>query len=145
MSTVQVLVSGKGRVYTISPTATVFEAIAKMDRFNVGALVVVAGAERLCGIITERDYLRRIALEGRVSKTTFVQEIMTAELVCVSLNTQLEDCMMLMTEHRVRHLPVVADKQLLGIVSIGDIVSYIAREREYTIQELTGYIQGRYA
>lgn len=146
MATVQVLISRRqGKVHSISPTATVFDAISKMDRHNVGALVALDSDDRLCGIITERDYLRKIALAGRASRTTFVQEIMTHELICVEPRTELEDCMKLMTEHRVRHLPVLFGQQLVGIVSIGDIVSYLARERAQTIQELTDYIQGRYA
>ena len=146
MSTVQVLLArGQGEVYSTSPTATVFDAIGKMERLNVGALVVIDHTQRLCGILTERDYLRKVALEGRASRTTFVQEIMTRDLLCVEPQTGLEECMKIMTEHRVRHLPVLRDSKLIGIVSIGDIVSLLAQERQRTIQELTEYIQGRYA
>jgi CBS domain-containing protein len=145
MATVEQLLCVKGHaVHTISTTATVFEAIAKMVANNVGSLVVFNDA-RPCGMITERDYLRRIALEGRSSKTTFVQEIMSPGLIYVDPQTQVEQCMSLMTHRRIRHLPVLDAGRLTGLVSIGDIVRHLARERETTIEELTYYIQGRYA
>ena len=96
-------------------------------------------------MITERDYLRRVALEGRSSKTTFVQEIMSPGLIYVDPSTEVEQCMSLMTHRRIRHLPVLDGGRLTGLVSIGDIVRHLARERETTIEELTYYIQGRYA
>ncbi len=146
MSKVERMIIGKGRiVYTIAPTNTVFEAIAKMVAYNVGSLVVIGEDGSPCGMITERDYLRRVALEGRSSKTTFVQEIMSTGLSIVSPQTEAEDCMSLMTKKRVRHLLVIEDGKLVGIVSIGDIVKHLAREREATIEQLTDYIQGRYA
>lgn len=145
MATVEQLLSMKGRVvHTIATTDLVFDAIAKMVAKNVGALVVLDDG-RPRGIITERDYLRRVALEGRSSKSTFVQEIMSSDLTYVDPETDLEECMSLMTHRRIRHLPVLDDARLAGIVSIGDIVKGLARQRETTIWELTNYIQRGYA
>jgi CBS domain-containing protein len=146
MATVDQLLKVKGSlVHTVSKTATVYDAIAQMVHRNIGSLVVVNEAEAPVGIITERDYLRRVALEGRSSKTTFVQEIMSTDLVSVDLTTEIEECMRLMTHRRIRHLPVQQESHLVGVVSIGDIVRELARERESTIKELTSYIQGSYA
>ncbi|MDX2019418.1 MAG: CBS domain-containing protein [Deltaproteobacteria bacterium] len=143
MSTVDRLLGSKGRkVFTISSKATVFEAIASMDSCNVGSLVVVDGGTP-CGILTERDYLRRVALQGRSSKTTLVEEIMSAEMKVVDPQTDLEACMAMMADRHIRHLPVVDDGKLVGLLSMGDIVKHLVRERESTIQNLTDYIQGR--
>lgn len=143
MSTVESIVASKGsEVLTISPFVTVLEAIRLMVQHNVGALVVIENGEP-CGIITERDYLRRVALEGRTSKTTFVKEIMTRRLIYVEPNTTSDDCMALMTKHRIRHLVILHDGRLAGILSIGDIIKYVAGERAGTIDQLTHYIQGR--
>ena len=145
MATVEQLLSVKGRaVYTVGNTELVFDAIAKMVANNVGALVVTTDGQP-SGIVTERDYLRRVALEGRSSKNTFVQEIMSNELTYVDTDTDLEECMLLMTHRRIRHLPVIDDGRLAGIVSIGDIIKELARQRESTIWELTHYIQRGYA
>ena len=145
MATVKQLLNVKGSlVHTISETATVFDAITKMVHSNTGSLVVVR-AGTPCGIITERDYLRRIALEGRASKTTEVREIMSSKLVYVDPDTDVEECMALMTHRRIRHLPVLDGSDLAGLVSIGDVVRHLAGERERTIQELTTYIQRGYA
>src|SRR5689334_14022418 len=122
MATVFQLLAIKGRtIHTIDKSATVFEAISKMVTNNVGALVVKAGSQP-CGILTERDYLRKVALHGRASRTTFVEEIMSKELVCVALDTDIEGCMKLMTKNRIRHLPVFDGGTLVGVVSIGDVV-----------------------
>ncbi len=145
MATVEQVLVTKGRtVHIISKIATVFEAIATMAANNVGSLVVF-GETAPCGMITERDYLRRIALEGRSSRTTYVKEIMSRELIHVHPETDLEECMGLMTRCRIRHLPVLDGDRLVGLVSIGDLVKQLVRDRESTIQELTYYIQGRYA
>jgi len=142
MATVLDLLARKGKaVYTIGKTKTVFEAIGLMVTHNVGALVVLDGAHP-CGMITERDYLRKVALLGRASKSTFVQEIMSDQLVHVSLDTAVEECMQRMTRARIRHLPVMSDAQLVGLVSIGDLVKFLAEERQHEIRELTAYIQG---
>ncbi len=143
MSTVETIIEGKGHeVLTVQPFVTVLEAIRTMVQHNVGALVVMEDGQP-CGILTERDYLRRVALEGRASKSTFVQEIMTPRLIYVEPQTKAEDCMNLMTRHRIRHLVVLRDGKLSGIVSIGDIVKHVAAERAGTIDQLTHYIQGR--
>jgi CBS domain-containing protein len=142
MATVFQLLAIKGHaVHTIDKTATVFEAISKMVMNNVGALVVKAGTQP-CGILTERDYLRKVALHGRASRTTSVEEIMSKELVCVGLETDVEGCMTLMTQNRIRHLPVFDGDELVGLVSIGDLVKHLARDRQEQIEHLTAYIQG---
>jgi len=145
MATVLELLARKGKaVHTIGKTKTVFEAISLMVAHNVGALVVLDGPHA-CGMITERDYLRKVALLGRASKSTFVQEIMSDELVHVALDTPVEECMQRMTRARIRHLPVMTDTQLVGLVSIGDLVKFLAEERQHEIQQLTAYIQGSYS
>jgi len=143
MATVSDILSTKGTaVFGVRRTATVFEAIESMVRHNVGALVVTDEGE-VCGIITERDYLRRVAIEGRTSKTTLVDEIMSTRVVCVTPNTPVEQCMQLMTNKRTRHLPVMSGQRLAGIVSIGDVVKKLMREQASHIEGLTDYIQGR--
>lgn len=145
MTTVSQVIAEKGRtVHTISRDATVFEAVSAMVAANVGALVVRDGPHP-CGMITERDYLRRVAVEGRSSKTTAVHEIMSSGLVFVDPDTDVEEGMALMTHRRVRHLPVLEGTRLVGIVSIGDLVKFVARARAGTIDELTAYIQGAYS
>jgi len=144
MSKVIDLLRAKGRtVHTIGKTATVFEAISKMVAKNVGALVVLDEGTP-CGLITERDYLRRIAVEGRSSKTTFVTEIMSPNLVYVDPDTGVDECMSLMTHRRIRHLPVLESGHLVGIISIGDAVKSMARESATQVDELIGYVQGRH-
>ncbi len=131
-------------VISIDRTATVFEAIQRMVKHNVGAIVVKENGD-LCGIFTERDYLRRIALEGRTSRTTHVEEVMTSRVVCVNPSTTVEECMQLMTKHHCRHLPVVQDPdQLVGILSIGDCVRLLSQQAESEIEDLTSYIAGVY-
>ena len=142
MVTVSQLLAIKGQVvHTIEATATVFDAIGKMVTRNVGALVVLDGADPV-GVLTERDYLRKIALQGRSSRTTTVQEVMSERLICVGLDTEVEECMTLMTQKRIRHLPVLAEGSMCGIVSIGDIVKHLASDRKVQIEQLTAYIQG---
>jgi len=142
MATVLQLLATKGQaVHTIDKTATVFDAIAKMVTNNVGALVVKEGTQT-CGILTERDYLRKVALRGRASRSTFVEEIMSSSLIHVRLDTSIEGCMTLMTQNRIRHLPVFDGGELVGLLSIGDIVKHLARERQEQIEQLTAYIQG---
>lgn len=143
MATVGDIILQKGStVHGVSPTATVFDAIEKMVAHNVGALVVRDG-DRPCGILTERDYLRRVALQGRTSKNTRVDEIMSTNLETVSPGTTVQECMRIMTSRRVRHLPVTSAARLIGIVSIGDVVKHLIRDQEDHIQHLTDYIQGR--
>ena len=130
-------------VQSVDASATVFDAIRQMVGSNVGSLLVTE-AETICGIVTERDYLRRVALEGRTSKTTPVRDIMSSPVLGVHPDADVEDAMALMTGRRVRHLPVFERGSLLGIVSIGDLVKHVSRERQFEIQKLTEYIAGKY-
>jgi CBS domain-containing protein len=130
-------------VLTVGPGATVFEAIKSMVESNVGSIIVAEG-ETIHGIFTERDYLRRIVLEDRTSKNTKVADVMTSKLICVDPNHPIEDCMALMTQQRIRHLPVLDRGKLVGIVSIGDLVKFLSMEREIEIRYLTDYIAGKY-
>jgi CBS domain-containing protein len=145
MPTVSQLLAIKGRtVHCIDRTKTVFEAIEKMVTHNVGSLVVKDGMNP-CGMLTERDYLRKVALQGRSSRTTLVHEIMSSNLSWVNLDTEIESCMASMTRERIRHLPVFDGNALTGIISMGDIVKHLALDRKLQIAELTTYIQGSQA
>lgn len=131
-------------VITIDRSATVFETIQRMVEHNVGAIVVTDNGE-LCGIFTERDYLRRIALEGRTSRTTNVEEVMTTEVICVAPSATVRECMQIMTAHHCRHLPVLrGDANLSGIISIGDCVRLLSQQAEAEVEELRSYIAGIY-
>jgi CBS domain-containing protein len=137
----KVLEEKGGNVLQIEASATVFDAIKRMVESNVGALLVTDGG-RVTGIVTERDYLRRVTLEGRTEKETLVREIMTAPLVYVTPETSVEECMAIMTERRIRHVPVFADgRELVGIVSIGDLVKFQSKEQSFQIKLLTDYIE----
>ena len=126
-------------VWDISPEATVFDAIQLMAERDIGALPVVSNG-RLVGIFSERDYTRKIALAGKTSKQTFVKEIIPPEVITVTPNDSTEECMRIMTEHRIRHLPVLQNGELVGIISIGDLVNWIITEQEETIKHLEAYI-----
>ncbi len=126
---------------TIPPTATVFDAISVMAERNIGALPVVQGG-RLVGMLSERDYTRKVMLMGRTSRDTLVSEIMTQKPVTVSLGHTVNDCLEIMTEDRVRHLPVVEDGELVGILSIGDLVKWVISAQTATIEHLTRYVWG---
>ena len=128
-------------VWHIAPDATVFDAIKLMAEKNIGALPVLAHGQ-LVGIFTERDYTRKIALMGKTSKETRVKDVLSDELVCVTPDDSLEDCMRLMTEHRIRHLPVMEGKRLLGILSIGDLVNWIISSQNSAIEQMEQYIAG---
>jgi len=128
-------------VHTITPEASVFDAIQLMADKNIGALLVME-AEEVAGIITERDYARKIVLMSRSSKQTPVREIMTSAVMYVRPDQTSEECMVLMTENRLRHLPVIDDGRLLGIISIGDLVKDIIAEQKFTIEQLELYISG---
>jgi CBS domain-containing protein len=143
MKTVRSLLQAKGpAVWTIAPDASVFEALKLMADKNVGALLVLEGDE-LAGVISERDYARKVVLRGRSSVDTPVRDIMTAGVISVHPDQTVEECMALMTDKHIRHLPVVADGRLIGIVSIGDVVKSIITEQGFMIEQLTSYIAGR--
>ena len=128
-------------VWHIAPETLVFDAIKLMAEKNIGALPVVSRGQ-LVGIFTERDYTRKIALMGKSSKETRVLEVLSDKVICVSPNDSVEECMRLMTEHRIRHLPVVQDNQLLGIISIGDLVNWIISAQNSAIEQMEQYIAG---
>jgi CBS domain-containing protein len=128
-------------VYTITPTASVFDAVMLMAEKNIGALVVLDG-EEVVGMITERDYARKIVLLARTSKETAVRDVMTARVMFVRPTHTSEECMALMTEHRLRHFPVMDKGKLIGLISIGDLVKAIISEQKFTIQQLEHYITG---
>lgn len=130
-------------VYSIGPEQTVFEAIGKMAQHNVGALVVVENG-RLIGMISERDYTRKVALQGKSSKEAKVREILTFPVITVTPATTVEECLRLMTQHRIRHLPVLENDQLVGVLSIGDLVNWIITTQSQVIEQLTHYISGSY-
>lgn len=138
--TVRQVLSRKGReVYAILPEATVLEALKGLARHDIGALLVMKG-DQLLGIFSERDYARKLVLLGRFSKDTRVEEVMTRQVVTVAPETELSEAMRLMTEHRVRHLPVVEGGKVVGVISIGDAVKAIIAEQEVLIEELSRYV-----
>jgi len=144
VDTIDSILSLKGReLWSVDPTATVYEAIQKMSEKQVGALLVMSEG-KLAGIISERDYARKVILKDRSSKQTLVQEIMTRAVITVMPDHLVEDCLRVMTENRVRHLPVVDRDNVVGIVSIGDLVKWIIMAREATIGQLQRYITGDY-
>ena len=128
-------------VWSISPEATVFDAIKLMADKNIGALPVVSKGA-LIGIFTERDYTRKIALAGKTSRQTHVKEVLCDKVITVLPHDSIEECMRLMTENRVRHLPVVQNDEMLGIISIGDLVNWIISAQDATIAQMERYIAG---
>ena len=141
---VRSVLAKKGEVlWSISPEATVFDAIASMSEKHIGALIVLSGTQ-LAGIITERDYARKVILKGRQSRETRVREIMTAPVLYVTPEQSVAECMRLMTSRRVRHLPVLEGDRVLGMVSIGDLVNWIINTQDETIRHLHNYISGSY-
>jgi CBS domain-containing protein len=140
--TISEILNSKGTtVWSISPDATVFDAIELMADKNIGALLVTE-ADKLVGILTERDYTRKVALKGKVSKQTAVREILSGDVIRITPDHTVEECMRLMTDHRVRHLPVLDGDRILGVVSIGDLVNWIISAQTSTIQQLQTYIAG---
>ena len=140
--TVRHLLEQKGRnVWTIRPDSTVFDALAKMAEKDIGSLVVMDG-EKLVGIVTERHYSRNVILKGKKSPTTVVSDIMERDVIHVRPEQSVELCMTLMTEQRVRHLPVLEGQKVVGIVSIGDLLKSIISKQKFVIDELEHYIRG---
>lgn len=135
----QLLAAKGGQVYSIRPDATVLDALKLMAQKDVGALLVMEDT-RLLGILSERDYARKVILQGKSSQDVPVREIMTADVVKVDPSKTVEDCMALMTQRRVRHLPVCEGDKLIGLVSIGDLVKEVIAEQEQTIKQLESYI-----
>ena len=141
---VQKLLKRKGTfVLRTVPTASVYEAIQRMVDHNLGSIVVMDD-EELVGIFTERDYLRRIVLHGRTSRTTAVSDVMTTDLVTTTPDTTVETCLSLMTEGRCRHLPVIEDDELIGLVSIGDCVKHLLDAAKSEVRSLQNYVTGQY-
>jgi CBS domain-containing protein len=142
METVRHLLEDKGdKVWSIRPSASVYDALERMAEKDVGALVVLEG-DVLKGIFSERDYARKIVLHGKSAAETRVQDVMTPDVVCVSPEQRIEDCMALMTEKHIRHLPVLEDGKVVGVISIGDVVKEVIAEQEFTIEQLENYITG---
>ncbi|MES9825613.1 MAG: CBS domain-containing protein [Candidatus Thiodiazotropha endolucinida] len=140
MLTVNQLLQRKGYdIETINPNATVFEALQSMADNEIGSLVVVEN-KKIVGLFSERDYARNIILKGRTSKETRVKEIMSSQVLVVNPEQTTEECMAIMTEKRIRHLPVMKDKELVGIISIGDLVKAIIEEQQFVIEQLVRYI-----
>jgi CBS domain-containing protein len=140
MTTVRKLLEGKGRaIYSVEPQAAVLDAVRLMAEHHVGALVVMRGAA-LEGIVSERDYARKVILRGRSSADTPVRDIMSAPVLTVSLDTSVQACMQLMTDRHVRHLPVVDGARVIGMISIGDLVKAVIAEQKAQIEQLESYI-----
>jgi CBS domain-containing protein len=140
----QVLKVKGNEVWSVSPDTLVYKALQMMQDKGVGALIVIDENSKVAGIVSERDYARKVILEGRSSKETFTKEIMSTELYVVTPANTVDECIALMTEKRVRHLPVLEKGKLVGLVSIGDVVKSIIKEQRIEIQHLNDYIMGKY-
>jgi CBS domain-containing protein len=142
MKSIHELLAEKGNeICSVSPAATVHDAVKVLAEMNIGALVVMEG-DSLAGIVSERDYLRKIAFEQRDSSGITVAEIMTSPVACARPDQSVEECMAMMTDKRIRHLPVVEDDKLVGVISIGDLVKAIIAEQKFIIEQLEHYIAG---
>jgi CBS domain-containing protein len=140
MTTVRTLLEGKGRaIYSVEPQAAVLDAIRLMAERGVGALAVMRGP-KLEGIVSERDYARKVILRGRSSADTPVRDIMTSPVLTVTLDTSVQACMQLMTDRKVRHLPVIDNSRVIGMISIGDLVKAVIAEQQQHIEQLESYI-----
>jgi CBS domain-containing protein len=132
-----------GKIWSVEPQATVLDALKMMAEKNVGALLVMRG-EELLGIVSERDYARKVTLKGRAAETTLVSEVISTPVITVTPQQTVDECMRLMTGHRFRHLPVVKDGKVLGVISIGDLINWTISAQEQTIQQMENYIAGGY-
>ena len=130
-----------GDIWSVAPTETVYQAIAVMAEKGVGALMVMDG-DKPVGIVSERDYARKVILEGKSSKDTLISEIMTTRIIHTSPDRSVQECMTLMTNNKIRHLPVLEEGKLVGVVSIGDLVKAMLSEQQSTIEQLERYIAG---
>ncbi len=140
MGNVRHILQTKGNaVYTVSPQTSVYDALEELEDKNLGSLVVIEN-ENLIGIFTERDYARKVILKGRSSKETMIRDIMTERPIFVSPDSRIEECMQLMSSKFIRHLPVLENEKLIGIISIGDVVKYIISEKDFIIENLEHYI-----
>jgi CBS domain-containing protein len=140
IKTIREILDKKGhQIWSVSPDTKIFEALQLMAEKNIGALVVLNG-DKLVGIISERDYARKVALKGKTSKETPVKDIMTPKVLYVTPEKTAEDCMALMIEKRIRHLPVYEQDKLIGVVSIGDVVKAVIEEKKIAIEHLENYI-----
>lgn len=141
MDNIRQLLESKGKdVWSLSPDSSVFEAIEMMAKKGVGALAVMDG-DKIVGMVSERDYARKVILENRSSKGTSVRDIMSAKVLCTGPEQKVEECMALMTDKRVRHLPVIENGAVIGLISIGDLVKAIIAEQKFIIEQLVAYIQ----
>jgi len=144
VESVRSVLRNKGQtIWSVTPDASVYEAIEIMASKSVGALLVI-GEGKLVGVISERDYARKVILQGKSSKQTRVREIMASPVIVAAPESTVEDCLKIMTHHRIRHLPIVEHDQVAGIVSIGDLVKWIVSAQEETIHRLQDYITGKY-
>jgi len=141
MVTVRQILDRKPEVYWVEPGTTVLEALSLMADKNVGALIVLE-LDQLVGIFSERDYARKIVLEGKSSRDTPVREVMTTQVICVDPQRSAGECMALMTEKRVRHLPVMEEGSVVGVISIGDVVRAVVEEQRFQIEQLENFIKG---
>ncbi len=142
MATLRQILDAKGNdVVSIEPNDSVYDAIKKMADKNIGSLVVMDG-EKIVGIVTERHYARNVFLKGKASPTTLVKDIMSTRVICAWPDQSVEECMAVMTDKAVRHLPVLENKHLVGLVSIGDLVKSIISDQKFTIEQLERYIGG---
>jgi CBS domain-containing protein len=143
MKTVKHILESKGsEVHTIGPEDTVLAALERMAEQGIGALVVTEASGRILGLLSERDYARKVILLGRHSKDTPARDIMTTEVICVSPEQSVDTCMGLMTQKHIRHLPVVSEDRLVGLISIGDVVKAVIDVQQFAIKELQHYIMG---